>query len=401
MKKTLKQIGELYHWLLQPLLVLIILLVGYFGAKGLTLFKQEPPKTEKVNYAPLVKTLNSRIENRTLIIRGNGTIEARTRINIVPQVGGRIVRIHPQLRAGGYFKANAVLLEIEQIDYQLAVTSAESEVASAKRTLQLEAAEADAAIEEWHALHQDQSVPVLVSREPQIAEAKASLQAAKARLQQAQLNLKRTRIRMPFAGRVVQASIDVGEVVNANQSVGMVYSSELFEIPVPLEVDQLAWLDLGLANHSSDTSNVDKNSTKSSVDILIQLAGKAHRLQGRLVRVESELDSVSRLARVVVSLKATDIPDQLREEVIPGLFVDVEFRARELDNITVLPRLVLREGGVLWIVENGRLEFFKPDIIHQSDSEIWLQAMPADTVIISSALEVVTEQMQVRIMEQP
>lgn len=401
MKKTLRHVSEFYHWLLQPLLVLIILLVGYFGAKGLTLFKQEPPQTEKVNYAPLVKTLNSRIENRTLMIRGNGTIEARTRINIVPQVGGRIVRIHAQLRAGGYFKANAVLLEIEQIDYQLAVTSAESEVASAKRTLQLEAAEADAAIEEWHALHQDTVVPVLVSREPQIAEAKASLQAAKARLQQAQLNLKRTRIRMPFAGRVVQASIDVGEVVNANQSVGMVYSSELFEIPVPLEVDQLAWLNLGSANHSSAKFNADKNNTKSSADILIQLAGKAHRLQGRLVRVESELNSVSRLARVVVSLKAKEIPEQLREEVIPGLFVNVEFRAQALDNITVLPRLVLREGGVLWIVKDGRLEFFKPEIIHQSESEIWLQAMPANTVIISSTLEVVTEQMQVRMVELP
>ncbi len=393
-------LSQFYHWLLQPLLVLGILLAGYFGAKGLTIFKQEPPKTETADYAPLVKTLNSRVENRTLIIRGNGTIEARTRINVVPQVGGKIVHIHPQLRPGGYFKANQPLLEIEQIDYQLAVTSADSEVASARRTLQLETAEAQAAIEEWHALHDQQPVPVLVSREPQIAEAKANLEAANARLQQAKLNLTRTRIGMPFAGRVVQASIDVGEVVNANQSVGMVYSNELFEIPVPLEVNQLAWLDLTHLSQLTKATNTNKKPADSNADILVSLAGQEHRLQGTLARVESELDNISRLARVVITLNTADIPVQLREEVIPGLFVEIELKARELENITVLPRLVLHEGGVIWVVKNGKLEFFKPQIIYQSESEIWLKAMPVGTVIVTSALEVVTDGMQVRVMDQ-
>lgn len=398
MKKTVARLGKLYHWVVQPLLVLIILLIGYFSAKGLTLFKQEPPKNKPAIYAPLVNTISSHIENRTLFIRGTGTLQARTRINIVPQVGGRIMSIHPQLRAGGYFKANATLLEIEQIDYQLAVTSAASEVASAKRSQQLEIAEAKAAIEEWHALHNNEPVPILVSRQPQIAEAKANFQAAQARLQQAKINLKRTRISMPFAGRVVQASIDVGEVINANQSVGMVYSSELLEIPVPLEINQLAWLNLApIDAPKQNTSPTD--STNSSAQILISLAGQEHRLPGQLIRVESELDSVSRLARVVIALNASEIPELLREEVIPGLFVNVEIKARELQDITVLPRSVLREHGVLWVVKDQKLIFVTPQIIYQSDSEIWLRALPANTIIINNTLEVVTQGMQVRIQE--
>lgn len=393
MKKRLQRLSQIYHWLLQPLLVLVILLVGYFGAKGLTLFKHEPVQNKAVSYAPLVKTVKTTDENRTMTIRGNGAIEARTRINIVPQVGGRIVRIHPQLRAGGYFKANEVLLEIEPIDYQLAVTNAESEVASAKRALQLEIAESEAAIEEWNALHASEPVPLLVSRKPQIAEARASLKAAKAMLQQARLNLKRTRISMPFAGRVVEASIDVGEVVNANQTVGTVYSRELFEIPVPIEVDQLVWLEL-------DANNNNHSLNKHQVDILVQLAGKQYRLNGWIARVESELNAVSRLARVVVSLKADDIPQDLRDEVIPGLFVDVELSAKQIDNITVLPHRVLHEGGVIWIVQNGKLAFYQPEIIHLSASDIWIKGMPEHTKVITSALDVITEGMQVRTMEQ-
>ena len=400
MKTIAATLGRLYHWLLQPLLVLMILLLGYFGAKGLTVFKQEPEKTKPASYAPLVKTVNSRLENKTLTIRGNGTIEARTRINIVPQVAGRVIRIHPQLRAGGYFQANQVLLAIEPIDYQLAVTNAESELATARRSLQLEVAEAQAAVEEWHALHPNQAVPLLVGRQPQIAEARASLKAAKARLQQARLNLKRTKISMPFAGRVVESNIDVGEVVSANQSVGIVYSNDVFEIPVPIEVDQMAWLDIQSPNPDSAVSSAESHFADNSVDILVPIAAEIHRLPGRLVRVESELDSVSRLARVVVALKSADIPKQLREEVIPGLFVDVEIRARELQHMTLLPRQALREGDVLWTVNDGKLVFVQAQIIHRSDSEIWLQSLPEDTVVVISALDVATEGMQVRVMEQ-
>jgi RND family efflux transporter MFP subunit len=387
MKNKLNQLKTTYRWLVQPLLVVGILLLGYFGAKGLTMFKQEPPERQRITYAPLVKILQTSLENRQLVITGNGTIEARTRINIVPQVGGRVTRIHPQLRAGGYFNANEVLLEIERIDYELAVTSASSEVASARRSLQVEQAEADAAIQEWNTLHAEEAAPLLVSREPQIAETKANLQAAKARFQQARINLKRTHISMPFTGRVVQASVDVGEVINANQSLGIVYGNELFEIPIPLEVDQLAWLDITNQEHSSP------------VTIIIPIAAQTHHLSGQLIRVESELDSVSRMARVVISLKATDIPVQLREEIIPGLFVDVQIQAQQLNNVTVLPAGVVREGGVMWTLENTKIVFVKPDIIYQADGEIWLRNLPENTIIINSSLDVVTEGMQVRIAQ--
>lgn len=391
-----KQIRQTYRWLIQPLLVFVILLAGYLTAKGLTLFKTQPPKAETVNYAPLVKTIMGRAEPRMLVIRGNGTIQARTRINVVPQVGGKVTRIHPQLRPGGYFKANQVLVEIEQIDYQLAVTSAESDVATARRTLQLETAEAQSAIEEWQALYGKAPVPILVSREPQIAEAKARVKAANASLQRARLDLQRTRIRMPFSGRVVQASIDVGEVVNANQSIAIVYDTEVFDIPVPLEVDQLAWLDMSLSETTSQTQSVD-TAAHSEVKVLVTLAGQEYRLRGRMARIESELDSVSRMVRAVVALNHEDIPSELNEEIIPGLFVNVEIQARKLDKVTVLPAALLRESEVLWIVRDNKLNYFRPQILYQSDGEIWIKALPANVQIISSSLDVVTEGMQVRI----
>ncbi|MCK5922738.1 MAG: efflux transporter periplasmic adaptor subunit, partial [Methylococcales bacterium] len=210
MKTGLSKLSKSYHWVIEPILVIAVLLFGFISAKSLSSSKETPisGKTEVV-YAPLVKTIHTHNEDTHLLIRGHGTLQARTRIRIVPQVGGRITFIHPQLRAGGQFQANETLLTIEALDYELAIISAEADVAAAQRMLDIEQAEAEAAQQEWFALNPDEAVPMLVGRTPQIAEAQAHSKAAQARLRLAQLNLKRTRIQMPFAGRVVESRIDI------------------------------------------------------------------------------------------------------------------------------------------------------------------------------------------------
>ncbi len=385
----MKKLSHSYHWIFQPLLVVGILVFGFIGAMGFSMFKEEPRKAERETYAPLVRVLETEVTTQQVIVEGNGTLAARTRINIVPQVGGRITYIHPNLRAGGSFKANETLIEIERIDYELAVTQNEAEVAAAKTQLKLEMAEAEAAREEWVTLNPEKPVPTLVGREPQIAEAKAEVKAAEARLKQARLNLQRTRIAMPFAGRVVEAMIDVGEVLAANQQVGVVYSSEKFEIPVPLEVDELAWIDVP-----------DKNSdiAGSTVNIHVRIGDTSYDLPGQVTRIESELEELSRFARVVVTLLPQDIPATLKEKVIPGLFVDVSIMSRQLAQVTSMPRATLRQGNIIWTVDNNNhLQFVTPDIVYKSDDEILVRDLAQGTQVVMSNLEVVTEGMQVRI----
>ena len=391
MKNGLSKLSASYHWIIEPVLVVAVLLFGFLSAMSLSSSRETPVSGDTaVVYAPLVKTIHTHIEDTHLLIKGNGTLQARTRIRIVPQVGGRITSIHPQLRAGGHFQAHETLLTIEALDYQLAVISAEAEVSTAQRTLDIEQAEAESARQEWFALNPNEAVPTLVGRTPQITEAKANRKAAQARLQQAQLNLKRTRIQMPFAGRVVESSVDVGEVVSANQSVGTVYSREQFEIPVPLALNQLTWI---------TTAHAAVNGIGSPVRIMLPIAGEASVLEGQVERIESELDSTTRLARVVITLPASAIPLALRERIIPGLFVNIEIQARTLEAVTILPSALLHENNQLWTLADGQLKFLTPDIVYQSDTELYLRGLPADTVIVTSPLEVVTEGMQLRTME--
>jgi RND family efflux transporter MFP subunit len=379
-----------YHWIIQPILVVGILIFGFIGAMSFSLFDGEPDKAERVKYSPLVSILTTEISNQNIIIKGNGTIEARTRINMVPQVGGRINYIHNNLRAGGSFKKNDLLVEVESIDYELAITQDEAALATARTNLELEKAEAEASKEEWNALNPSTPVPTLVGRKPQIVEAEANVKSAQARLAQSKLNLKRTQIRMPFNGRVVQASVDVGEVVSANQQIGVVYSNERFEIPISLEVDQLSWINVPDAENNTD-GNI--------VDIYIKDGDKTHQLKGKVTRIESELEELSRFARVIVSLLYSDIPKQFRNKVIPGLFVSVDIHSQELHDVTAIPRTALRQNNTLWIVKNEKLFVIQPNIVLNSDQQVIVTALEAGTMIVTSDLDIVTEGMQIRISD--
>lgn len=384
----MKNLSKIYQWLLQPILVIGILIFGFLGARSFSMFEDEPQQTERETYAPLVRVITTQTSTHPVTINGNGTLEAYTRINLVPQVGGRISYIHPNLRAGGSFAANEVLIQIEKIDFELAITQNEAQVAVAHTALDLEIAQAQAARAEWQALNPDTSIPKLVGREPQIAEARAQLKSSQALLEQARLALKRSSVRIPFSGRVVQASIDIGEVVSANQQVGIVYSKEKFEIPVPLNVDDLAWIDL---------PNKQAGTQGSEVDIHISIGKQNYILPGRVTRIESELEQLSRFARIVVTLLPNEIPNEIKEKIIPGLFLNVSIHGKQLEKVTTIPRIALREDNMVWAVKDGKLRFMQANIVYISEQEIIVRDVPENTQLVISNLDVVTDDMDVRV----
>ena len=383
-RRGVKRILSLTQWILVPL----ILLAGIGAFSLMIALREEPQQQVQEEYSPLVSVITTSIGNQAVDVRGNGAVTAQTRVDLVPQVGGRIIRIHPALRAGGKFSADEVLLEIEPIDYELTVVQAGSEVAAAKRRLEQERAEAESALEEWALMHPGEAAPELVARIPQILEAEANVKAAEARLRLAEINLERTKVSMSFDGRVIDSKVDVGEVVPPNVSVGMVYSNEIFEVPVPLEFDQLSWI--GAASDGVAGSPAVAHT---------RIAGTQYEIPGEVVRIESELDSMSRLARAIVQIEAEDIPASVRDKVIPGLFVDVSIGGESLDAVTALPRSVMRENQTVWLVEDERLIMAQPEILYESAREVLVRGIPEDSLIITSQLEVVTQGMKVRTRE--
>jgi len=391
MRETFAFLDQAQRWVLQPLLVVLIVAGGFLGARKLSERHEAPRSAAAAIYAPLVRSTVVEVGSHRVTVRGNGVLAARSRIGLVPQVGGEVVSIHPELRAGGQFRAGEQLLAIEPRDYELAAARAAADVAAATTIVQEIQARAESARVEWRALHGDRPATPLVVLEPQVAEAKARLAAANAALDKAQLDLDRTHVVARFDGRVVSASVDVGQVVAPNQRIGEVYAAEVLELTVPLAQDELRWITL--PGERADVA-------PTTVALRARVDGRDVMLAGRVARLESELAAGSRLARVVVELPSSAIPAELRLRLIPGAFVDASFAGELLTDVSLIPRTVLREDGVVWIVAEGRVRFVRPEVLHSEGELFIVRGLDDGARIVTSDLEVVTDGMDVRLADE-
>ncbi|MGB0693212.1 MAG: efflux RND transporter periplasmic adaptor subunit [Pseudomonadales bacterium] len=189
-----------------------VLMAGIGAYVLLDATKPEPEKKEEPPRALSVFVHSVNRSDIPLKVTTQGEVRARTQVDIVAQVSGRIVEVSPEFIEGGVVKPGDPLVVIESTDYEFAVKSSRAQVAEAEVRLQQALADADVARKQ---LRDSKDPSPLALKKPQVASAEASLRASEAILSQAETNLARTRISLPFNGRVISKSVDVGQFVTA------------------------------------------------------------------------------------------------------------------------------------------------------------------------------------------
>ena len=307
----------------------------------------------------LVNLIQPASQDSTVTIETTGVIDVRSYVALTTQVTGKVETLSPAMRNGGTFAAGEILMQLERTDFELAVAQAEAEVASASASLELQEAQRDAAIANYALLHPGDDVPPLVARTPQIDQAKAQLASARARLELARTDLDRTRFSLPFAGRVVESTVEIGQVVNKAQSVGRAFSLDAIEASVPVSTDDLA----RLAPIEGRTATVINGNTQVTATI---------------DRVSAELEERTRFATLFLTVGDVS-------QMKPGAFVKVSVDGPALDQTFMLPENVEQIGGTVWIANNGALESRKLHVRGRAGDELVVDAFDyADGIVLGA-----------------
>jgi RND family efflux transporter MFP subunit len=379
------------------LLALGIVIVGVLIALAFIMLRKRPQRKEQEIPAPLVNVEQLNVQDIQMVIRGYGTVSPKVQVEIVPEVPGKIVSIHPQFKAGGMIRAKEQILQIDPRDYDLAVQQANAAVAEAQVRLDTETAEAQVARSEWEQLHPNtEPSSALVLREPQIRRATAALQSATAQMKTAKLKLERTGLSLPFDALIISERVDLGQYVVVGQSLGVAYGIESVEIVVPLEDEELAWFDI-LGNPVSLNGN--KSTTRHTLaKVKADFAGSEHTWIGNVVRTTGQVDKTSRMVSVVVEVTEPFDTSDGRPPLLPGIFAEVIIEGNILSNVVAVPRDAIRQGNRIWLVNNGRLHIRHLEIVRaDKDFAYVMSGLEDNAVIVVSSLDVVTEGMKVRI----
>ena len=314
-------------------------------------------------------------------IRTQGLVQPRTETTLIPQVAGAIVQVAPGFRDGGYFEEGDVLFQIERIDYETAVTVADATVARASLQVDQERARAAQAKREWERLGKEGEPSALVLREPQVKEALAALSAASAQREKTRRDLKRTTIKAPYAGRVFERSVDVGQYVSPGTRLGRIYAIDYVEIPLPLSDRQLEFVDLP---HVYRGEQAKLGGTK--VTILVEQGSRAWTYPGRLVRTRGAVDARSRQTSVVAQVDDPYGRHGDRPPLKVGMFVKAEIEGRILPGSIVLPQAALREGRYVLLIDDQNQLQRMPVTIRWSEKDVVVIASgvkPGDLVCLT------------------
>ncbi|MCD8534492.1 MAG: efflux RND transporter periplasmic adaptor subunit [Verrucomicrobia bacterium] len=354
---------------------LVFIGLGIAVAALLIRFKEKPQPVQPEIRPVSVEALELAPTNHRFIVESHGTIQPQREISLVVEVTGTIRYINQALEPGLTFKKGDTLIEIDQTDYQLALTRAQASLKQAEANLALERAQAEIARREWDSLGTGRESNALVLREPQLAESEARYQAAAADVELARLNLSRCTILAPFDGAVRSKLADLGQYVRVGSQIATIYGTDVYEVRLPVRVSDLRYLPIqvGVVPGAEALGQVD-------VRLDGEIGNESFRWIANVVQLETGLNELTRMATLVARISNPLRQDRMAP-IPAGLFVKAYIAGLSATNVLQVPRAAVRNlenhQSLVVLDKDSRLQF-RPVKPVQSLS---------DTLIIENSLD--------------
>lgn len=343
----------------------------YYKSKEMKI-KRQPPKKQAV----MVETVEMQPGTYQSTVHAMGTVKPDQQIVIKSKVAGEVVSISSDFVLGGLMKKGNILLEIEDLDYQIEVKKAASELEKAVSDFEIELGSQKIAKEELNLIKQAGLGEIketdLALRKPQLIQAKADVDRARADLESAKLNLSRTKVVLPFNALILEKNVSIGSLVTAQDTLATLVDVDLFQVEAQVPPDKLDAIKTGEVSGSK---------------VVVHSRFSNQEWPGRVARFTGRVAPNSRMAGVIILV---DDPLGLNRKERGGPLllddhVEVKIMSRMLENVFSLPRTYLRDNDTVWIYNNGRLEIRQVDFAWKEDGVVFVRSgiRAGDRLIVS------------------
>ena len=313
-----------------PLVILVgvVVLVKVMTSSKPKAFNRKPPETvETVEISPV------QYQDYQVFIDSYGNIEASTSSQLVAQVSGQVISVADNFKTGLPIQKGQELLKVDARDYQIEVR-----IAGAQLALNEEKARAEQALKDWKKINPNKKANALVLREPQLASARASLEAATARLEKAKLALSRATVTAPYDGYIIQRLVSVGELINTNTPVATIFSSDSLEARLPVPSNKVQFLK-------------SPNKKPAQVKLEADFAGQTESWIVPVDRSDSVIDEETRQWYVTAKLPSDFLT--VNPKVKVGQFVSAEIEGELLEGVVVVPSTILTADDQIFVYREG------------------------------------------------
>jgi len=318
-------------------------LIAVFVVLTYWVMQTEPPKKKPKAkpVTPSVTAIKNEAGNHALELLAYGSVMPAELITLEAQAKGQLIAQHRDFEPGGQIARGETLYSIDDREYQLNVDAANAALKKAQADIAMEAAQRKVAEKDLEILSKRMQLSdkskQLALRLPQQRQAEAELASAQRQLKQAQLDLSHTQRQIETNVVVVERKKVIGDTVSIGDEIGSVARADRYWVELRLPTDRIAKIK-------------PRTNSKGSQ---VKLKANDIDYQGELIRIHPQIDSDSRLAKVIVEINQP--LTQSSRPLLLGTYVEAKIMQHPISNAVKLPREAVTSDSRVWGVDSNKL----------------------------------------------
>jgi multidrug efflux system membrane fusion protein len=352
--------------------LVVLLLLGvsaYFLSPTTAGVKSGHPAPNAVPPAVPVVAATARAGNIGVYYTGLGTVTPLATVTVRSRVDGQIMSI--RYREGDTVHKGDLLVEIDDGPFRAALTQAEGQLVRDQATL--ENARIDLA--RYQQLVPLKAVPeqLLATQQATVHQSEGVVTLDQGLIESARVNLAYTRISAPVSGRVGLRLVDVGNIVHAADTNGLLVITQMDPISVIFTIPEAQLHVVVGTMAAGQTLDVDA----------YDRAGTTKLAQGALSSIDNQVDPTTG----TLKLRATF--DNAHGTLFPNQFVNARLLVQEKRGVTLVPTAAVQRNAqatYIYVVKPDSTVTVRPITIGTTegdDSEVTSGLAPGDVVVMT------------------
>lgn len=284
---------------------------------------------------------------------GLGTVTAFNTVTVRSRVDGQIVKIN--FTEGQMVHQGDSLVEIDPRPYQVQLEQAEGQLA--KDQAQLRDVQVD--YQRYQLLFKEGVVPKqqVDTQQAQVGQFEGAIKADQAVVDNAKLQLVYAHVTAPISGRVGLRLVDMGNIVHASDTNGLLVITQLQPIAVIFSLPQDQLSQVMTRVHGGTTLAVEAYDRDDTTKIAT----------GKLLTIDNQIDTTTGTYK----LKA--VFNNEKNDLFPNQFVNTHLLVDTKRNVTIIPTPAIQrgpQGTYVYVVQQDNTVKIAPVTVALSESNL-------------------------------
>ena len=307
---------------------------------------REAPKPQPVRVA------EARLGSMDVYFQALGTVTSPNTVTVKSRVDGQLMALH--FIEGQVVRQGELLAQIDPRPFEVQLQQAKGSLARDEALLK----DAELDLQRYRKLIREQSISAqqLQAQEGLVGQYKGAVISDQAAVADAELQLTYSRITAPISGRVGLKKVDVGNMIRASDSEGIVVITQMRPMHVVFTLVEKLIPEVVPAMRKGGPLTVEAWGQDNQTLLAT----------GELLTIDNQIDT----ATGTVKAKAVFTNDDRR--LFPNQFVNARLKVRTLDDVLIIPSSAVQrnnDGFFVYIVEDGKTRSQVITVDYATDTE--------------------------------